>query len=241
MQITKRSDLNKFFERIKHDLWRCSIIKVFTFSGDGSSANSFRYSIDDKLFILMDNFFAFVIEYYDVCNINIEYRKLTMEELEESAKITCRDFFNRVEEIYNIKNYRKNRRESCLLEYSEIKEIKVNKITGKYETWENGNIVEKDESEEAFDEIQFIMSNGNIIHLCPEDAINDGYLDVWATGSDERFKEFVNTDNINFKDYKTEDELRDFIHTKVGQKMMSEIAYLMRHNKDDNNNGKKKD
>lgn len=233
MQITKQSELNDFFKTIKPDLWRCSIVKIFTFGAETSK--KFQYSIDEKLYILMDNFFAFVIEYYNVCNINIEYRKLTMEELENSAKMTCRDFFNRVEEIYNYKNYRMNRRESCLLDYSDIKEIKVQHLEGKYETWENGKIIEKETSEEAFDEIQFIMSNGNIIHICPEDAINDGYLDVWATGTKENFREFLNTDNINFKDYKDEEEFRDFLHTKVGKKMMSEIAYLMRHSKDKEN------
>lgn len=130
-----------------------------------------------------------------------------MEELKKSAKMTCKDFFNRVEEIYNHKNYRMNRRESCLLDYSDIKEIKVHHLEGKYETCENGKIIEKETSKEAFDEIQFIMSNGNIIHICPEDAINDEYLDVWATGTKE-----------DFKDYKDEEEFRDFLHTKVGKK-----------------------
>ena len=141
MKITNRSELNKFFENIKHDLWRCSIVKIFTFGSDGSSLNNFKYSIDDTLYILMDNFFAFVIRYFDVCNISIEYRKLSMKELEDSAQIACRDFFNRVEEIYNIKNYRLNRRESCLLDYSTIKEIKVNHLVGKYSIRENGSII----------------------------------------------------------------------------------------------------
>ena len=196
MQITKLTELNNFFESVKHDICKSSIIKVFSFSSDGRSRNNFKYAIDDNLYILMDNFYAFVIAYFDVCNINIEYRKLTTEELEASAKITCRDFFNRVEEIYNMKEYRMTRRESCILDYSEIKEIKVNHLEGKYVTWEKGSIIEKNESEEAFDEIQFIMNNGNIIHLCPEDAVNDGYLDVWATGTMENYKEFVSTNSI---------------------------------------------
>lgn len=236
MQITKLSELNKFFEIVKHDLWRCSIIKVFTFGSDVSSVKSFNYLIDDKLYILMDNFFAFIIEYSDACNINIEYRKLTTEELEASAKITCRDFFNRVEEIYNIKNYRMNRRESCLLEYSEIKEIKVNYLNEKHLICKNNSSIEQKKTEEEFDEIQFIMYNGNIIHLWPEDATSDGYLNVWATGTIEKYKEFVSTDNIKFNNYKDADEFRDFLHTKVGMKMMSEIAYLMRHSKDDKKN-----
>lgn len=125
-------------------------------------------------------------EYYFVSELYVEYRDLTNEEMEEYEKLD--DLFNVKHEIYSSNAYTLSHIDTIELEYGYINEIEINKFSHEYEAWENHSITLLPASDETFDEITFIMNNGKAICICPEDAEVDGYLDVWADGSNEKIE-----------------------------------------------------
>lgn len=180
MKFTKRTELQKYFNNIVNN--NCDeIIKICTLgSASSNTVSPIKYSLDDTLYIIFRNYYALIIEYYDVCDISVEYRKLTMDEKMKIAKGTCKDLFNCVYDVYNIHTLELSKRITLNMNYAKLAKIKVKHFTGNYDTWEKGEIVSKLGTKENFDEIIFIMENNNTIHIKPEDAEADGYLDVWS-------------------------------------------------------------
>lgn len=92
----------------------------------------------------------------------------------------CKDFFNRTDEVYNYKTMKILRRITLIFEYGYIKSIKYHKVNEKYEVWEDSTIIEKNPKEETFGEIILVLDNNNEIHISPEPALSDGYVDIWC-------------------------------------------------------------
>ena len=60
-------------------------------------------------------------------------------------------------------------------------ELKIGKIASKTKY----NIAILAPNEDTFDEIKFIMTNGNIFIICADDAYVDGYVMAWSTHAKE--------------------------------------------------------
>ena len=189
--ITKSSDLLKYFDTIMKKQNNNPIIKVYSKNYDcPDDTEKRRYDIDNEFYILFENQYALIIDYRNIDSLYIEYKKLSKDELEKAAKMDCKDFFNRTDEVYHYNTMKMSRRITSIFEYGYINDIKYNKVNNKYEVWENSTTIEKDPNEETFDEIILILDNNNEIHIYPEPALSDGYVDIWCEGAKVYTKEY---------------------------------------------------
>ena len=188
MKFNKKSDLQQYFNNIvKNNM--SEIVKIASLADDSSSKDlAIRYSIDEPLYIIFKNGKALIISYFNVCEITVDYRELTSDEKKLLAQINCKDFFNQVNDIYDYHTLKLSKRITVFLEYDALEKIEVKYFEGNYETWENNKIIIKKGTLENFDEIIFTMKNGKRIHIKPESAIFDGYLDVW---SDDAYENII--------------------------------------------------
>ncbi len=182
--IIKSSDLLEYFNTIIEIQNKNPIIKVYSKNYDCPDDTEKRmYDIDTEFYILFENQYALIIDYRNIDSLYIEYKKLSKDELEEAAKMDCKDFFNRTDEVYHYNTMKMSRRITSIFEYGYINSIKCNKVNNEYEVWENSTIIEKNPSKETFDEIILILDNNNEIHIYPEPALSDGYVDIWCEGA----------------------------------------------------------
>ena len=185
--IEKYNEAKEYFEKVSPTLKQKKIKKVCSFNSSyNTHSKRIIYSIDNPLYIIFEDNTSLIVEYYFVSELRIEYRNLTNEEIEETEKLE--DMFNVEHEIHNYKTYELSHIDTIELEYGYINEIEINKFAHEYEAWVDHYITLLPASDETFDEIAFVMNNGKAICICPEDAEADGYLDVWAEGSNENFK-----------------------------------------------------
>ena len=75
--------------------------------------------------------------------------------------------------------------EIIALEYDSISSIELRSVTKEYLKWIDGDIDYVSPSNETFDQIKFVMSNGNTFVVCADDADADGYVMVWSTEAKE--------------------------------------------------------
>ena len=181
MDLIKKSDVQKFFSKILLELNKTKIIKVCSLDDSG---DDYKYSIEEPLYIILDNKKALIIEYYFIDKLSIEYRDLTENEIQKFSSISIRDFFNRTEEIYDYHTQSIDRRNSLRFNYDIIDNIHVDSVNGDYYIWNDNKLILNKPTNETFDKITFGLKNGNKIFLCPQSAEMDGYLDVSANGID---------------------------------------------------------
>lgn len=173
MELNKINDVNKYFEKLLETIKNIPIIKVCSLASDCCN-DDLKYSIDSALYIIFQNYYMLIIEYYEASRLNVEYRKITDFEKEKFAKVDCRDFFNRTDEVYNVNTMKMNRRINTQFEYDAIFKIDVNHTITDY----------------TFNQITIHLKNGNEIYLCPEDAVLGGYLAIWCKGAKINIKKF---------------------------------------------------
>jgi len=190
-RIIKSSDLLEYFNKIIEKQNKNPIIKVYSKNFDcPDDTEERRYDIDTEFYILFENQNVLIIDYRNIDSLYIEYKKLSRDELEEAAKMDCGDFFNRTDEVYNYKTMKMSRRITSTFEYGYIKSIKYNKVNNEYEVWENSTTIAKKPNEETFDEIILVLDNNNEIHISPEPALSDGYVDIWCEGAKVYIKKY---------------------------------------------------
>lgn len=189
MEFNSRKELQAYMDRIVSEN-HISVVKVCSQSQSSSTYTPIRYMVDEPLYIIFENGMALVLEYYNVYNIDVEYRELTDEEAEDLSKIYNNDFFNVVYDVYNYEPRRLSKRITLNMEYDVLEKVDVHFFEGDYEKWEDGKIITKEGTEENFGEIVFTMKNGNTIHLMAEDAMMDGYMSVWASTGYENVRAF---------------------------------------------------
>ena len=181
MELIKKSETQKYFDKILRELNNEQIIKVC--SNDDSGDDN-KYSIDEPLYIIFSNKKVLIIEYYFIDKLSVEFRNLTDEEIQKFSTVNIKDFFNRTEEIYDYNTKNVNRRNSLRFNYDDIDCFNIDNVNEKYYAWDKDEMVLKEPTNETFDKITINLKNGNKIILCPETAEMDGYLDVWAEGVD---------------------------------------------------------
>ena len=189
MEFNSRKELQSYMNHIVSEN-QTSVVKVCSQSHSSSTYTPIRYMVDEPLYIIFENGMALVLEYYNVCNIDVEYRELTDEEAEDLYKMYNNDLFNVVYDVYNYEPRRLSKRITLNMEYDTLEKVDVRFFEGDYEKWEDGKIITKEGTEENFGEIVFTMKNGNKIHLMAEDVMMDGYMSVWSSTGYENVRAF---------------------------------------------------
>jgi len=185
--FSKKSEMIKYFDSIMGDLTLSKIKAVFSIAPLSWNSNKgYRiYSTDSEIFILFENEFCLIINYFFIDDLNIQFRKLTSLEKDEYNKLRTKDFFNTENDIHDYRTDTVYQTETCNLEYGNIAEVSLRSVTEDYSKWLGNDIDFVSPTDETFDEIKFTMSNGKSFIVCPDDAIADGYALFWSDDTNE--------------------------------------------------------
>ena len=189
IELSKASEAKSYLKSIINHVQGKKIKQIFSLSPFWNNHCGYRlYSDCAPLYIVFETGQCLIIEYNFVDALRAECREMNEEEINNSQNLPLTDYFNSSDDIYNSVNGKitdVDRRETIALEYSELESIELRKVTWEYSKWIDGDIDYVLPTEETFDQIKFVMSNGNSFIVCADDAEMDGYIMAWSTDSDE--------------------------------------------------------
>ena len=187
MDFSKKSETIEYFDSIIVELNASKVKAIFSLSSPFWNQNrGFRaYSTDTEVYIVLENGMCLVITYYFVDELEVQFRMLTTEEKNEYSNTMIKDFFNSVDDIYDIYSNKIKQVETCALEYDCISSISLRSVTKEYTKWLEDGIDFVSPTDETFDEIKFTMNNGKSFVVCADDAEVDGYALVWSEDTKE--------------------------------------------------------
>ena len=183
--LPKASDAAAFFDALLAKTGDVRIKALFsatmTYGYDGGRR---VYWLDEKCYIIFENDECLTVDFPFIDKLHLQYRRMTPEEREIYEASDIKDYFNYKSELYDPAAKRFETR-SIALEYDALDSIELRIRTTPYEVSASGS-EEKTPTPETFDEITFFMKNGKRFTICPEDAVNDGYADVYSGDAVER-------------------------------------------------------
>ena len=195
IDFSKKSQTIKYFDSIIDDLRQSKIKAIFTLSPmSWDNHSGYRtYFTDAEVYILLENEYCLVVDYFFVDELDVRFRKLTSLEKEEYEKMGEKDFFHSVNNICDFQTNRVYKTETCSLEYGSIVDISLRSVTSDYYKWLDKGLDLVSPTEETFDEIKFTMSSGKSFIICADDAEEDGYALLWSEDTEETITE-INED-----------------------------------------------
>ena len=137
---------------------------------------AYKIEADDPVYILFENGKCLVIEYYFIDDLNIEYRKMTKDELNKFNNASYKDYFNREFDIYDGCALKPLEHYKIEFQYDSIVDMHIKKVTEEYNKWLDTGLDAVIPSNETFNEIEFIMDNGKSFKVLAEDSEMDGYV-----------------------------------------------------------------
>ena len=187
MYLSKKSKATEHFNSII-DLQQHSKIKAI-FALASPSWNHHRgfrtYSTDEEIYVLFENDWCLIINYRFIDFLNVEFRKMTKAEINNYEELLMKDCFNTSNDMYDFRSNRIYETQTCNLEYDSIKNVSLRSVTDDYSKWSGGSLDFVSPTEETFDEIKFVMSNGKSFVICADDAYVDGYAMFWSEDTKE--------------------------------------------------------
>jgi hypothetical protein len=152
-----------------------------------------KYEDKDSVYIVFENGQCLIIDYLFVDTLRVDFHSLTDEEKTALENRSIKDFFNCSVDIHSrTKNDSGeyvvgeiDRTLTISLEYDSISSIDLRSVTKEYLKWIDNDINYVSPSNETFDQIKFVMNNGNTFVICADGADVDGYVMVWSNEAKE--------------------------------------------------------
>ncbi|MBQ9844842.1 MAG: hypothetical protein IJO54_02025 [Oscillospiraceae bacterium] len=180
MIFNSKKELQKYFDMIVEEI-DSQIVKVCTFPyADSNAYLPIVYRMNDSLYIIFENGKALVINYFNVYEIDVDYRDMTEEEKKNTSQIDCADFFNRVDDIYDYDTSKLSKRIIMNMDYGKLNKVVLQNYSGEYDYWYNGKVVTYTANNDNFGKLKLITDNNNIIDIIPKIDV----LDSWTVSSD---------------------------------------------------------
>lgn len=182
LDLSKKSQAEAYFHSIMDDLQASTVKAVFALEPLSWSSHGGRrmYDVCSEVFVLLENGNCLVMDYRYIDSLDVQLRKMTAIEQDEYEKWQEKDYFNTVNDIYDLQENRVYQTETCHLEYGAIREVSLHTVTHEYEKWLDDGIDSVSPTEETFDEIRFTMSNGKSFVVCAGDAMSSGMTWLWS-------------------------------------------------------------
>lgn len=187
MYLSKKSTATEQFNSIIGLQQHSRIKAIFALASPSwNHHRGFRtYSTDEELYILFENDWCLIINYRFIDFLDVEFRKLTESEIDEYEKLLMKDCFNTINDMYDFHSKRIHETQICKLEYDSIESVSLRSVTDDYSKWIGDELDFVSPTEETFDEIKFVMSNGKSFVICADDAYVDGYAMFWSEDTKE--------------------------------------------------------
>lgn len=164
--ISEKSHAEKYFYDVLNKLGQKRVKAVFslcTFIRSHSNG-AVVFKTDGDVYILFENDMCLILDYLIIDRLEVRLRELSKEEKTAYQKNGCVDLFNI---------------SGCTaLEYGYLKQIEPIGFTGQYSKWVDGELEYTDSTSENFNDIRFVMDNGNSFVISAEDGDGDGYTAV---------------------------------------------------------------
>ena len=178
LELSKRSEAEVFFKDVVNKTKSIKIKSVSSHCNIYHSRTKYRvYQSDTPIYILFDDGHCLLIDYRFIDALGVDFKMITKKEIDE-LELARNDLFN-----YDYSND-----DSSSLEYGSVMTIEIRTKNEKYSKWIGGDVELVSPNYETFDEIKFIMNNGNTFFISPADAEDDGYVMVWSTDAKEYTK-----------------------------------------------------
>lgn len=162
-QIDNYNDLRNFCDKLIEIVKENKIKYLLGFSGlswrEDRNCDKL-YDIDTPLYVVFENDYALLIEYYFYSLISVTYRKLNENELKD------------------IETNLKNIQIELPIKNKKVKNIYFDKFNNEYCINPATNEMRK-EGIDYFGKITFELDNNGRLMMCAEDSLTDGYLDIW--------------------------------------------------------------
>ncbi len=182
--LSTLSAAKAYFNRLIRGLDGVKIKAVYVDDGHGELfAQKGATWIDAPIFILFENSTCLEIEYYFVDELYVQYRTMTEEEIQRYQNATQKDYFNGAVQTakYVDGQLQIMGKVSVSFSYESIMDVRFQTVTAPYDKWIDGHLIEGvAPTDQTFDQIEIVLSNGNTIFLCPVSAEFDGYVECWS-------------------------------------------------------------
>lgn len=194
LELSTASAAKAYFNDIIAKMEGVKIKSVFSPSPFFNSHLGYReYEDDTPIYIVFENGQCLIIEYRFIDTLCVDFRPLNEEEEATLEKQLIKDYFNCSVDIHS---WDKNdngesvvgdmdRTETISLEYDTLVDTELRQVTEEYSKWIDGDIDSVSPTNETFDQIKFILGNGNTFVVCADDAEVDGYIMAWSTDAKE--------------------------------------------------------
>ena len=194
IELSKASEARLYFDAIIKEMQGIKIIAVFSSCPSFSHLAKFRRYLDDApIYILFEDGRCLIIDYRFVDALCVERRTLNEKEKAVLEELPIKDYFNCSVDIHGwVANAEgtpvvgdTDRTETISLKYADLTTVEFRRVTEEYSKWIDGDLDYAKPTEETFDEMKFIMSNGNTFTICADDAMSDGYVRAWSVNAQE--------------------------------------------------------
>ena len=197
-KIETKTEADFIFNIMKERIGNSKITGIFSFDDSipENENNKIEYSsLAEPLYILFDNDYCLIIDFVFHSSLNVEYRKLKTEEINNISQNKI-DYFNSHHEVYGWDFDKNGNRieESFKIkhvidisgQYDEILKFEINGFHDEYFKWINNGInsslIKIPAGGDYFDQLKIILNNGTKIIICPQPAESDGYYDLILDG-----------------------------------------------------------
>lgn len=197
-KIETKTEADFIFNILKEKIGNSKITGIFSFDDSipENKNNKIEYnSLAEPLYILFDNDYCLIIDFVFYSSLNVEYRKLKTEEINNISQNKI-DFFNSHHEVYGWDFDKNGNRieESFKIkhvidisgQYDEILKFEINGFHDEYFKWINNGInsslIKIPAGGDYFSQLKIILNNGIKIIICPQPTESDGYYDLILDG-----------------------------------------------------------
>lgn len=197
-KIETKTEADFIFNILKEKIGNSKITGIFSFDDSipENKNNKIEYnSLAEPLYILFDNDYCLIIDFVFYSSLNVEYRKLKTEEINNISQNKI-DYFNSHHEVYGWDFDKNGNRieESFKIkhvidisgQYDEILKFEINGFHDEYFKWINNGInsslIKIPAGGDYFSQLKIILNNGIKIIICPQPTESDGYYDLILDG-----------------------------------------------------------
>ena len=196
--IQTKTELKFIVDVLKEKTKNSNIERIFSFDDviPRKNIDIIEYTtLEEPLYILFENKYCLVIEFINYSSINLDYRKITSDEIKQSIRNISNkniDYLNNYHEIYGWDfDENRNRIEDSFKiktiteikgNYDRINDIQIEGFSDSYEKWISDGVIFSmitiPAGGDYFKTITFILNNGVEINICPQPTEMDGYYDL---------------------------------------------------------------
>ena len=187
--FSKATNVKKYFAELLIELANVKVKGIYS-RLPFFSTNPYICKTDAPIYILLENGKCIVIDYCFIDGLDIEYREMTVEELELYRKAATADHFNCELKVHNARTMQITEIVKVSLSYGKIIDVRVKPVNDEYSKWVDGDLIFVKPSAETFNEIVFIMDNEASFTICADDAEMDGYSLFWSDNATVEIEEF---------------------------------------------------